>query len=92
MVTTNIKKKILNYVLATFGSAGFVANLSLLSPCSSYNKTTRSYVQTAILLLFGDHAKQQIFAAPSCQQQFSLHNVVIFKHTEISGHLNDIDL
>lgn len=49
----------------TFGSAGLVENLSLLSPCSSYNRTTLSTVHTANLALLGDQAMHVTFAAPS---------------------------
>lgn len=59
--TTNLKQKL----LLTLESAGFVENLSLLSPFSSNSRTTLSAVDTANFTLLGDQANAVIFAAPS---------------------------
>lgn len=43
-------------IIVTLEATGLVENLSLFSPCSSYNNTTLSAVQTASLQLFGAQA------------------------------------
>lgn len=53
----------------TLGSAGFVVNLSLFSPCSSYSITTLSIVHTANFALFGAQAIQVTLAAPSYRKE-----------------------
>ena len=49
----------------TFGSIGFVENLSFFSPISSKRWIIRSDVQIANFKLFGAHAIAAIFAIPS---------------------------
>lgn len=53
------------WVWFTFESAGLRENLSLFSPCSSNNRTTRSDVHTASFWLLFEKAIAQILAAPS---------------------------
>lgn len=69
-----IKYNIILRRICTCGFDGFVENLSLLSPSSSYSITTLSIVTTAILVLFGDQAKEVTLQAPSFIKQKNRQN------------------
>ena len=73
-------------VIFTCELAGFVENLSRLSPSSSQSITTLSIETTAIFWLFGDHAMAVILQAPSWHMErvtyiYKLYSLNRFPYT-----------